>query len=51
MADEMEWYFCVGKTFYQKPKTIGDLVNITVGRILASLNVDSDLYHEWNGNN
>ena len=37
--------------FYQKPKTIEDLVNITVGRILASLNVDSDLYHEWNGNN
>ena len=36
--------------FYQKPKTIEDIVSITVGRILASLNVDSDLYHEWSGN-
>ena len=35
--------------FYEKPKTIEDIVNITVGRILASLNVDSDLYHEWGG--
>ncbi|MBK5241893.1 UbiX family flavin prenyltransferase [Clostridium sp.] len=36
--------------FYQKPKTIEDIVNTTVGRILASLNVESDLYHEWSGN-
>jgi 4-hydroxy-3-polyprenylbenzoate decarboxylase len=33
--------------FYQKPKTIEDIINNTVGRILASLNVDSDLQHEW----
>lgn len=33
--------------FYQKPKTIEDVINVTVGRILASLNVDSDLYHQW----
>ncbi|WBW97108.1 UbiX family flavin prenyltransferase [Oceanirhabdus sp. W0125-5] len=33
--------------FYQKPKTIEDLVNITVGRILSSLNIESDLYDEW----
>ncbi len=36
--------------FYMKPKTIEDIINITVGRILASLNVDSDLYQEWSGN-
>lgn len=37
--------------FYQKPKTIEDIVNITVGRILISLDVDSDLNHEWGVNN
>lgn len=36
--------------FYLKPKTIEDIINITVGRILAALNVDSDLYHEWGQN-
>ena len=36
--------------FYQKPKTIEELVNITVGRILSSLKIDSDLYDEWGGN-
>ncbi|MCM1991665.1 UbiX family flavin prenyltransferase [Oceanirhabdus seepicola] len=36
--------------FYQKPKTIEELVNITVGRILSSLNIESDLYDEWGGN-
>lgn len=36
--------------FYQRPKTIEDIVNITVGRILTSLDVESDLYHEWSGN-
>jgi 4-hydroxy-3-polyprenylbenzoate decarboxylase len=36
--------------FYQKPKTIEDIINTTVGRILGSLNVDSDLCHEWSGN-
>jgi flavin prenyltransferase len=33
--------------FYEKPKTIKDIVNITVGRILSSLDVDNDLNHEW----
>nr|WP_309244949.1 MULTISPECIES: flavin prenyltransferase UbiX [Clostridium] len=33
--------------FYEKPKTIEDMVNITVGRILSSLNVDNEMYHEW----
>jgi 4-hydroxy-3-polyprenylbenzoate decarboxylase len=36
--------------FYLKPKTIEDIISITVGRILATLNVDSDLYHEWGQN-
>jgi len=35
--------------FYQKPKTIEDIINATVGRILASLNVYNDLYDEWRG--
>ena len=33
--------------FYERPKTIEDIVNITVGRILLSLNVDSDMHHQW----
>jgi len=33
--------------FYQKPKTIEDIINATVGRILTSLNVNNDLYDEW----
>jgi 4-hydroxy-3-polyprenylbenzoate decarboxylase len=36
--------------FYLKPKTIEDIINNTVGRILGTLNVDSDLYHEWGEN-
>lgn len=36
--------------FYLKPKTIEDMINITIGRILASLNVDSDLYYQWGEN-
>ncbi|MGK0468635.1 UbiX family flavin prenyltransferase [Clostridium sp.] len=36
--------------FYQKPKTVEDIINTTVGRILGSLNVDSDLCNEWSGN-
>jgi len=35
--------------FYQKPKTIDEIVNSTVGRILASLNIDNDLYNQWSG--
>lgn len=37
--------------FYDKPKTIEDIVNITVGRILSSLNVENDLYHKWGEKN
>lgn len=35
--------------FYNKPKTIDEIVNNTVGRILASLDIDNDLYNEWCG--
>lgn len=35
--------------FYQKPKTIDEIINSTVGRILASLNIDNDLYNQWSG--
>ncbi|MBZ9687755.1 UbiX family flavin prenyltransferase [Clostridium estertheticum] len=37
--------------FYEKPKTIEDLVNITVGRILSSLNIDNEMYHPWGTKN
>ena len=37
--------------FYEKPKTIEDIVNVTVGRILSSLNVDNELHHEWGTTN
>jgi len=33
--------------FYEKPKSIEELVNFTVGRILSSLNIDNNLYHPW----
>jgi len=35
--------------FYNKPKSIDEIVDNTVGRILASLDVDNRLYKEWNG--
>lgn len=37
--------------FYNKPKTIDEIVSNTVGRILSSLNVENNLYSEWNGKN
>jgi flavin prenyltransferase len=33
--------------FYNHPKTIGDLVDATVGRMLARLGIDNDLYQRW----
>jgi 4-hydroxy-3-polyprenylbenzoate decarboxylase len=35
--------------FYMRPKTIDDIVNNTVGRILARLGFDNDLFKEWAG--
>ena len=33
--------------FYTRPKSIDDLINNTVGRILARLEIENDLYQEW----
>ncbi len=35
--------------FYNKPKTIDDLVNQTVGKILDQFNIEHGLYTRWNG--
>lgn len=37
-------------SFYNKPKTLDDIVNNTIGRILVSLDIENNLYCEWNGN-
>ena len=35
--------------FYHQPRTIDDLVNATVGRMLARIGIANDLVHPWNG--
>jgi 4-hydroxy-3-polyprenylbenzoate decarboxylase len=35
--------------FYHKPRTISDLVDHVVGRILDRLGVENDLFHKWGG--
>ena len=35
--------------FYSRPRTIEDIVDGTVGRVLARLGFDNDLYYEWKG--
>lgn len=35
--------------FYGRPQTIDDLVNGTVGRVLARLGFENDLYYKWLG--
>jgi len=34
-------------TFYDQPKTIDDLVNATVGRMLARIGIDNQLFNPW----
>ena len=34
--------------FYQKPKTIDDLIDFMVGRILEVMGFDHRLYRQWN---
>ncbi len=34
-------------TFYDQPKTLDDLVNATVGRMLARIGIDNDLFEPW----
>ena len=36
-------------TFYNKPQSIDDLVNATVGRMLARIGITNDLVQPWNG--
>jgi len=35
--------------FYSQPKTIDDLVNATVGRMLARIGIGNNAYHPWEG--
>jgi len=36
-------------SFYNQPKTIDDLVNTTVGRMLARCGIENQLYQPWDG--
>jgi 4-hydroxy-3-polyprenylbenzoate decarboxylase len=36
--------------FYSKPKSIGELVDFVVGRILDQLGIENKLYKRWKGN-
>lgn len=36
-------------SFYQKPKSLEELIDITIGRVLSCLNISNTLYKEWNG--
>jgi len=35
--------------FYSRPQTVDDIVNGTVGRVLARMGFENDLYHRWLG--
>lgn len=35
--------------FYSRPQTVDDIINGTVGRILARIGIDNDLYFRWLG--
>lgn len=35
--------------FYSQPRSVDDIINGTVGRILQRLGIDNDLYFEWLG--
>ncbi len=35
--------------FYSRPQTLDDLINGTVGRVLARIGIDNDLYYRWLG--
>jgi len=36
--------------FYDHPETLDDLINATVGRMLARIGIENDLYHAWGEN-
>lgn len=35
--------------FYTRPKSVDDIIDNTIGRVLKRLGIDNDLYHEWQG--
>jgi len=35
--------------FYSRPQTLDDIVTGTVGRVLARIGLDNELYHHWAG--
>ena len=35
--------------FYNRPRTVSDIVNQTVGKVLDVLNIEHDLYRPWTG--
>lgn len=35
--------------FYLRPQSVDDIINNTVGRILARLGIENDLFQEWRG--
>lgn len=35
--------------FYARPRTLDDLVNFTVGRLLSRFGFDNDLFQQWTG--
>jgi len=37
--------------FYNKPKTVDDIVNFVVGRVLDILGIENNLFKRWRGNN
>ena len=37
------------RRFYARPKTIADLVDHTVGKILDALGVDNETFQRWEG--
>jgi 4-hydroxy-3-polyprenylbenzoate decarboxylase len=35
--------------FYARPQSVDEIIDNTVGRILARLGIENDLYHRWQG--
>jgi 4-hydroxy-3-polyprenylbenzoate decarboxylase len=35
--------------FYTRPQNLDEVINNTVGRVLARLGIENDLFHEWRG--
>ncbi len=37
--------------FYQRPKTLDDIINFVVGRVLSGLGIENNLYLKWGNDN